>query len=353
MKSAQVLGVFSVICLLLGCGGGGGVPTTSTVLVPTGASLAGSVPALVAGFACNENAEAALVPKVASVPYQFIPANSNVGFEIKALRVEIDGKSETLNFVIYSQVGGTALRGIALIAHGHSPRYEKAEAFDLGAENYAVAHPFLAKGFLPIVIARRGNFGSTGGRLIDFAANGMTSDYSKGLIDYSVLERAATEYQAASMTTILELLKNDVQLKLLMNQIIVVGTSGGAPTVLQFAADSQVFKSAKYRAVARVTGTDTAFDTNPDAALGARKYLSELAKKVDVPSFWLGGTDDPITSFGKLACEYKFYSDGNLSQKSMLLGSPGFGHGSDLALFSSSIYPSFKKYLENVGFTQF
>ena len=352
MRSLNFFGSFVATFLLISCGGGG-AGGSNTINLPSTNSITSKA------FDCDENAQTVLAQKAVPFVYQLAdtqfaaPEKPNVGFSIESMRTEIDGISETLNVVIYSKNGGVALRGIAIIAHGHSPAYEKAPAAALGAENYATAYPFLQKGFVPIVVARRGNFGSSGGRLIDFGANGMLSDYSKGSIDYSVLARTATEYQAASITAVLDSLKNDARFKSLMNQIIVVGTSGGAPTVLQFAADSQVFRNAKFKAVARITGYDTAHDINPDAAYGARKYMFELAKKVDISSFWLGGTDDSITSFGKLACEYKFYSEGNTSNKSVFLGSPGFGHGPDLALFTDSIYPLFKKYLEDVGFIQF
>ena len=93
------------------------------------------------------------------------------------------------------------------------------------------------------------------------------------------------------------------------------------------AAKSPVFKAATYKAMIRGAGRDSALDTNPEAALGNNESMANLSPVAGmVPALWYGGTVDPITGAGKLACAYSFYN-ANSGSGSKLVFINGMVHG--------------------------
>jgi hypothetical protein len=112
-----------------------------------------------------------------------------------------------------------------------------------------------------------------------------------------------------------------------------------------------VFRSATKKAIIRVSGNDSALDTNPEAAPGSYEYFARLAPAA-APSFWAGGLSDPLTSPGVLACQYKFFNQSASFPNSMVLV-PGWGHGSPQTLFSDQLYSYVRIFLTARGFDGF
>ena len=85
--------------------------------------------------------------------------------------------------------------------------------------------------------------------------------------------------------------------------------------------------AARNKALIRGAGRDSAFDTNPEAALGNNESMAKLANVQGmVPALWYGGTVDPITSAGKLSCAFSFYNSAQ-GTGSRLIFLNGMGHG--------------------------
>jgi hypothetical protein len=112
-----------------------------------------------------------------------------------------------------------------------------------------------------------------------------------------------------------------------------------------------VFRAASKTAIIRVTGNDSALDTNPEATPGSYQYYARLAPS-SAPSFWAGGLLDPLTSPGILACQFKFFAQAAPFPNSMILV-PGWGHGSPQTLFSDQLYQHVQAYLVARGLPGF
>ena len=112
-----------------------------------------------------------------------------------------------------------------------------------------------------------------------------------------------------------------------------------------------MFKAATKKALVRLTGLDSKNDTNPDALPGVSEYTARFAKDT-VSSLWIGGQEDPLTSIGQLACQFRFYDQAAGFPNNFYVV-PGMGHGGFGDLFSTSIAPAFNQYMVSRGFAGF
>lgn len=321
------------LSLLIAACGGGGTETDgggSSMAVP-------GAPAPAASFACDMAAAASAAPKAPSIVSPLIfPAQATVAPPtVERWPVTISGQAHELNVLVSRPAASISIRGIVLKMHGHSPTLATLPPMAM-LDQYWDGF-VTGKGYVSVSVARRGNYGSTGERLVDVAATGLLAQYQAGQIPYADLSLAAWRYQSDSMVAALSRMAADPSFAPYMHTLILIGASGGAATVLQTAADSSVYKAAQKKALIRISGRDSVFDTNPDAAPGEYQYLSRIAASTS-PSLWLGGLDDPVTSAGNLSCEFRFFNEASGFVNQMYL-IPGYGHGGFQELLSDALYP--------------
>jgi hypothetical protein len=275
------------------------------------------------------------------------PATPAIG-DLTAQRwaVTIERQSFELNAVVGRPAVGTTVKGVVLDMHGNSAAQETLSPTVLGNSIWHMY--FVSRGYITVSVARRGNYGSTGERLINVVTTGLQASYSAGTIPYADISLASWRYQAASMVAALANMAGNPAFAPHLHTILLIGTSGGAATAVQTSVDSAVFRQAAQKALIRVTGRDSASDTNPDAGPGEYQYLSRIAA-ASSPSLWIGGTDDPITAVGNLACEFKFFDESAGFENAMYL-IPGFGHGGPEVLLSDRLFPILSGYLAQQGF---
>lgn len=303
---------------LLGCGGGTGGPAVTT---------SGSAPIaeLPVGFACDELSAFSKAQKITAdptMPGAQFPYTQVVTFETWPVR--IDGSVFRLNVRVAMPKQGTLIRGVWLYAHGIAnlgavPK--EYMGFDIEHESRATS-----LGYITMCVARRGNYGSDGapfspdtGKWID--------QYQSRQINYSQFDDLLWGYHADSVIGAMEYMKRDMRIAPYLDTIVLTGFSGGAETLLYAAARSSVFIAARNKAMVRGAGRDSAFDTNPEAALGNNESMARLASAPGmVPALWYGGTVDSTTSAGKLACAFGFFNSANAAG-SKLIFLNGMGHG--------------------------
>lgn len=327
--------------LASGCGGGGG-----------GGSEQGQppVPAPITSFQCDASTSAAAAPHTAPYINQLESVDSSVSkLTFERWPLEVDGQPNELNMAISRPPELTPVRGLVLVVHGFSSANATLAPIAM-VDQYWNAQ-MNSRGYLSVNVALRGNFGSTGARLVDLEALGLLAQYYAKQIPYADLELAATRYQSASVVAVLKKMASDPAYQPYMSTLFLIGSSGGANTVLQTAADSPVFKAAAKRALVRLDGLDSAFDTNPDALPGVSQYSARIAKDTS-SSMWIGGLEDPITSIGQLACQFKFY-DQAAGFPNFFYVVPGLGHAGPSALFSPTLLPLFKQYMVSRQFAGF
>lgn len=332
--------------VLAACGGGGDT-TTSTPTTPTPTT---PTPATPATYACDPVQAAAAAPHTAPYVAQYDPAD----FSISTLTFErwpllVDGTPNELNVSISKPPASIPVRGLALVVHGFSPAQATLPPQSM-VDHYLNAQ-MNQRGYLSVNVALRGNYGSTGARLVDLAALGVLQKYQAGQIPYADTVLAAIRYQSASVVAVLQKMATDPVFQPHLSTILLVGASGGANTILQTSADSPVFKAATKKALVRLTGLDSKNDTNPDALPGVSEYTARYAQDT-VSSLWIGGQEDPLTSIGQLACQFKFYDQASGFQNSFYVV-PGMGHAGFGDLFSTSVASSFKQYMASRGFSGF
>lgn len=323
------------------CGGGGGGSASTAPTVS---------PEIPASYACDTKTSAAAAPHTAPYINQFEAAASvasTTAFERWAM--QIDGQPHELNMAIAKPPASMTTRGIVLHVHGFSPSLATQPPTAV-ANGYWDKH-MNARGYISVSVALRGNYGSTGARLIDLVATGILAQYQAKQIPYADVVLASTRYQSASVVAVLHKMSTDPVFQPHLSTIMLVGASGGANTILQIAADSAVFQAATKKALVRLTGYDSANDTNPEAGPGVSEYTARIAKST-ASSLWIGGQDDPITSIGQLACQFKFFDLAAGFPNSFYVV-PGLGHGGPSDLFTPSISPVFKQYMAARGFAGF
>ena len=303
---------------LLGCGGGNTGAASAT-------SASVTVAELPASFLCDESAAFEKAEKIVvdstQLEVQF-PRTQTVAFETWPVR--IDGSVFRLNVRISTPKPGTLIRGVWLYAHGianYSAIPRENMDFDSVHESRATS-----LGYITMSVARRGNFGSDGA---PGSPNYSTylAQYRSRQISYSQFDDLLWGYHADSVIAAIDYMKTDARIAPYLDTIVLTGFSGGAETLLYAAAKSPIFAAARSKAMIRGAGRDSAFDTNPEAALGNNESMARLASTPGmVPALWYAGTVDPITSAGKLACAFGFYNSANgIGSKLAFLS--GMGHG--------------------------
>jgi len=262
----------------------------------------------------------------------------------------VGGSNHELNVKIVFPPAGAEINGVVFDLHGISPSQSVASVDNLSASSQ---QEVVSRGYISIAVARRGNFGSTGQFAIGQTDQGtrLLADYQARRITYADLDLAAWRYQSDSMVAALQYASTLPEISAHLHSIILIGASGGAPTAIQTSVDSAVFRNATRKAIIRVTGNNSALDTNPEATPGSYEYYSKLAP-LSVSTFWAGGLLDPLTSPGILACQYRFFATNSPVQNSMILV-PGWGHGSPQTLFSDQYYSYVRTYLVGLNFTGF
>jgi len=340
---------------LPGCGGGGGggastespAPATPT---PTPTPSPSPTPTASTSYACDPAAAEAAAPHTAPYVALADPVDySTSEVTIERWSLNVDGQPNQLNVAISRPRVSTPIRGIVIVVHGFSP-VQTSLPPEAMVDQYWNAQ-MNQRGYFSVQVALRGNFGSTGARLVDLAALGLLQRYAAGEIPYADLVLAAIRYQAASVIAVLDQMAKDPVYQPHLSSLFLVGASGGANTVLQVSADSPVFKAASKKAVVRLTGLDSRNDTNPDALPGVSEYTARFAKET-VSSLWIGGKEDPLTSIGQLACQFKFYDQASGFPNKFFVV-PGLGHGGFRDLFTASISTNFKQYMTSRGFDGF
>ena len=120
---------------------------------------------------------------------------------------------------------------------------------------------------------------------------------------------------------------------------------------MQTAADSAVFKVATKKGLIRLAGLGSPIDDTKQTA-GVDEYSARIAKATAVSSLWLGGLDDPISSNGLIACQFKFHNNvaGFINTLYMV---PGFGHLDFSQMSTQVLSPVLKDYLTKRGFAGF
>lgn len=301
-------------------------------------------------YSCDPTVEAANAPRTAPLIFQLSPppTNGTPTLTFERWPMLVDGQPNELNIAISNPAVGVPIRGVVITAHGIAPSFSSATPQDM-ANIYSYWYAQMAgRGYISVTVGRRGNFGSTGESLIDLVATGLLAKYHAGEIPYADLELAAWKYQSASLVAALQKMSTDPAYQPYLSTILLTGASGGANTVLQTAADSVVFQSATTKGLIRLTGADSAFDTNPDALPGVSEYSARIAKST-TSSLWIIGEDDPITSAGQVACQFKFFNQAAGFPNSLYLV-PGMGHGGEILLFTPTLWPPFEQYMTSQGF---
>ncbi len=323
-----------------------------TVFTPdtAGSSLPVPQPGPTSGdYSCDEAAAASAAPKTAPIAFDREPWPSQASVSHERWALTIEGEHHELNVAIARPSSPMNPAGIVINGHGLSPSLKTAPPSAM--VNLYWDSQFASRGYLSVTVGRRGNYGSTGSSLIDIVGTGLLAQYHAGQISYADLEQAAVKYQSASLVAALERIGADPAYQPYLSRIVLWGASGGAPTVLQTAADSAIFQAASSKAIVRLTGFDTAFDTNPDAAPGAREHLTRIAPFAS-PTLWVGGVEDPITSFAKLSCEFIYFAAA-AGFPNYFYGVPGLGHGGAADLFTRTLFPIFSQYMAEQGFPGF
>ena len=328
------------ILFVAGCGGGGG----DGVAPPTAVVAANE-----SSYACDKAIEAAKAPHASTFVAQYDPAPPTDPHSFERWPLLIDEKGEELNVAISQPQVLVPVRGIVIIGHGHSASQATAAPSAM-VDGYWDAQ-LTSRGYIVITVARRGNFGSTGQRHVDLDATGLLAKYQSRQISYADVELAATRFQSASLVAALQKISTDSRFQPYLSTILLIGASGGANTVLQTAADSPVFQVASKKALIRLTGLDSAGDTNPDALPGVSEYSARIAKNT-VSSLWVDGQDDPITSPGQLACQFKFFTQAAGFSNSFYIV-PGLGHLGFSNLLSVTLSPILNGYMTSRGFAGF
>lgn len=335
----HTLGLLVIFALVACGGGGGGSSVTAVNATPT------------TNYACDMTVSAAAATHTATYVSQpeslFVFSANTLTFE--QWTVQIDDQSYDLNVAIARPPISTSIHGIVLNVHGFSPA--NATLPPAAMVNSYWDAQMNSRGYMSVSVALRGNFGSTGNRLADIVANGLLGQYQNKQISYADVELASIRYQSASVVAVLQKMSIDPAYQPYLPTIMLIGASGGANTVLQTAADSPVFQAAMKKALVRLTGLDSASDTNPEAGPGVSEYTARIAKNT-VSSLWIGGQDDPLTSIGQLACQFKFF-DQAAGFPNFFYIVPGLGHGGSTDLFTPTISPVFKQYMVSRGFAGF
>ncbi len=327
-----------------GCGGGAGTDGSSAGSIPI------APPAAPTSYDCDRSTSAALASHTLPFVRQYEPQTVAGTTVFDRWAVQIEGQLHELNVAITRPpLHVTPIRGIAISVHGFSSTLSTMPPSAM-VNSYWDAQ-MNARGYVAMSVALRGNYGSTGARLIDLSANGLLDQYQSRQIPYADVVQASIRYQSASVVAVLQNMGADPAYQPYLSTILLVGASGGANTVLQAAADSPVFQAATKRAIVRLTGLDSANDTNPEAGPSVSEFTARIAKDT-ASSLWIGGADDPLTSIGQLACQFKFFDQASGFANSFYVV-PGFGHGGPSDLFTPSISPVFKQYMVSRGFTGF
>lgn len=290
----------AAILALVGCGGGSS-ETASTTSAPS------SVSTLPTSFACGEASAFGKAEKITvdstKLASQF-PSDQVISFE--TWNVKIDGSAFRLNVRVAMPKAGIPIRGVWLYSHGIA-NYSAAPKESIDYDGVHESHA-TSLGYITMSVARRGNFGSEGTPSSP-NRNTWVAQYQSRQINYSQLDDLQWGYHADSVIAAIEYMKTDTRIGPYLHTIVLTGFSGGAETLLYAAAKSPVFMAARNKALIRGAGRDSAFDTNPEAALGNNESMAKLANVQGmVPALWYGGTVDPITSAGKLSCAFSFYN---------------------------------------------
>jgi hypothetical protein len=317
LKNASAWKWFTAVILLAGtvflsgCGGGSGVAANTTL----------------ADFACDESAAYAKATKLTvdlTKPAVSYPDKLLLDTTWPWL-VSIDGKEYSLWTRIVYPDPGVPIRGVWMYVHGINPAYTTASPSQLIYDAYEERRAWNL-GYIAVSVARRGNFGSDGTPYSPNTATWVTQ-YQSRQITYAQVADLTWGYQADSVIAALNYMKNVSFLAPYLSNLVLSGFSGGAETVMYVAAKSPVFASATRKAIIRGAGRDSAYDTNPEAPPGYDESLYKLAAMPGVvPALWYGGTNDPITSPGKLACAFGFANHANAANSSLLF-IDGMGHG--------------------------
>ena len=335
-----------ILFMLSACGGGSnGNGTGAGSGTPIGAGATTS-----SLYACDRTTAAAAAPRTATyVPTIATLPTTNPTLVYETWALSIDGVTENINVVIVTPGPGVTIHGMVIYSHGISPTYKSLPSTqmpEVGAHNQFAGH-----GYITLYVARRGYFGSTGAATMSAAGSALVAQYQNFAISSAKLEEGLWKLHASPVTAAMSRLTTDIRFSPYLATIILTGASGGAETSLQVAFDSGIFRAATIKAILRITGKDSALDTNPEAGLAANEYGEHIASNTS-PSLWFGGELDPITSLGGLACQFQFFKAAS-SKINQIYAVPGMGHDGVAAMFTTSLYPKTRAFLQGAGMPGF
>jgi len=340
----KILAAILSSLMLAACGGGGDGSSGSSSGVSEAPPVTVDSPS---NYACDKTLALANAPRTSAFVAVYPPITTpTASLTTEQWLLSVSGEQNTLNVVIAKPDVSIPARGIVVVGHGNS----SAQALQppLAMVDSTLVSQMTSKGLIVFFVARRGNYGSTGARLFTQTSD-LLNQYGSGKLVYADLESLATKYQSDSLISAIEQkIATDSAYRPFIRTILLIGASGGANTVLQTAADSSVFRSAVNKGIIRLTGLDSAFDTNPDALPGVSQYGARIAPGL-VPSLWLGGEADTTTSPGQLACMFNAFNKAAGFPNTFYLV-PGLGHFGFGEIFTPSLIGITSQYLSSRGF---
>lgn len=330
---------FSLLALAA-CGGGGGESSGSS-----GGANATTATAAIdspSNYTCDKTVALSSAPRTSAFEAVYPPITiPTASLTTEQWSLSVGGEQNTLNVVIAKPDPSISIRGIVVVGHGNSAA--NSTQSPLAMVDQTLVSQMASRGLIVFFVARRGNYGSTGARLFT-VTNDLLSQYGAGKLVYADIESLTTKFQSDSLVAAMDQkIANDPVYRPFINTVLVIGASGGANTVLQTAADSSVFKAAINKGIIRLTGLDSAFDTNPDALPGVSQFGARIAPGL-VPSLWIGGEADTTTSPGQLACMFNAFNKAAGFPNTFYLV-PGLGHLGFSAIFTTSLIGTTSQYL--------